>query len=99
MNDHVETVRLTTTQRWALGLILTAVGAMWAGFFAMYTKNQQDTAKQMAGLSTQIAVLNGSVESLSTQLADVPAIRREQAAIKEHQRDIDRRVTNLEQHR
>lgn len=86
------TVRLSTTQRWALGLVASAMLGTVGIFYNAYRDQQEITS----GLTTQVAVMNASIASLTAQLADVPEIRRNMAKLQEHQQDLDRRVTTLE---
>lgn len=74
--------KLGPVERWVVGLgafVLVSVCGLGVNSFKDQQAKQGDT---MQTLVTQMAVANGQLATLSTQLADVPALTRQMAEIK-----------------
>lgn len=92
------------TRRFRLGAVelgILAAGVALTGWLLAHqyqtiTQTQAETSQKMGELVTQVAVLNGQMQQLSTQLADVPALTRQVAQMQVEQQEHERRISKLE---
>ncbi len=91
-NDGRQHISLGPVERWIVGLFATAVvgGGFWFG--RSLTDRLDQHTNTLQSVVTQQAVTNGKVDTLTTQLADVPRLTREMAETKvrvdRHEQDI-----------
>lgn len=73
-----------------LGATIIVVGGGW--FARSMTTRLDEQSKTLQSVVTQQAVTNGQIQTLTTQLADVPRLTREMAETKvrvdRHEQDI-----------
>lgn len=90
--DGRQHISLGPVERWvvSIGAVLIVAGGGW--FARSMTTRLDDQSKTMQAVVTQQAVTNGQIQTLTTQLADVPRLTREMAEIKvrvdRHEQDI-----------
>lgn len=98
--DGVRRFRLGAVEVSVIVLAIT-IGwwLVWQLVSAQYSaqmKANSDTATAINGLRTQVAVMNDQISTLTTQLANVPALERTQAQIQAEVADHERRIEHLE---
>lgn len=97
--DGRQHISLGPVERWIVGLCASAVvaGGVWFGKSLMDRLDTQaassaKTNETLQSVVTQQAVMNGQVQTLTTQLADVPRLTREIAEMRvkvdRHEQDI-----------
>ena len=97
--DGRQRVSLGPVERWIAGLVAAGfiAGGVWFGNNLMsrmdaQTAESREQNKTLQSVVTQQAVMNGQVQTLTTQLADVPRLTREMAEMKvrvdRHEQDI-----------
>lgn len=97
--DGRQRVSLGPVERWIVGLVAAGfvAGGVWFGNSLMarmdaQTAESKEQNKTLQAVVTQQAVMNGQVQTLTTQLADVPRLTREMAETKvrvdRHEQDI-----------
>lgn len=92
MNEGRRNFSLGPVERWVVAIAAAGVVSL-LGIFA---NGYIDQGKTLQALVTQQAVMNGQLQTLSAQLADIPALTRTQAEIKVQIAEHERRLTRLE---
>src|SRR5690606_19194978 len=87
--DGRQRISLGPVERWIVGLVAAGFvsGGVWFGSNLMERMDRQAAAasktnETLQSVVTQQAVMNGQVQTLTTQLADVPRLTREMAETK-----------------
>lgn len=98
--DGVRHFRLGAVEFIAIVVAITVgwylVSQLVSSLYQSQMKANVDTAAAINGLKTQVAVMNDQISTLTTQLANVPALTRTQAQILAEQADHERRIERLE---
>lgn len=99
-HDGVRHFRLGAVEFIAIVVAITVgwylVSQLVSSLYQSQMKANVDTAAAINGLKTQVAVMNDQISTLTTQLANVPALTRTQAQILAEQADHERRIERLE---
>lgn len=98
--DGVRRLRLGAVE---VSVIVFAITIGWwlvwqlvSGQFNAQMKANADTTTAVNGLKTQVAVMNDQIATLTTQLANVPALTSQLAQVKAEVDDHERRLERLE---
>lgn len=84
---------LGLVEKWMVRIAAAGIVSL-LGIFANGYSKQGETLQTLV---TQQAVTNGQLQTISAQLADVPALTRTQAEIKVQIAEHDRRLNRLEE--
>lgn len=99
-DDGVRRFRLGAVEFVALVLAITVgwwlVSQLVSSLYASQMKANADTAAAINGLKTQVAVMNDQITTLTTQLANVPALTSQLAQVRAEVDDHERRIERLE---
>jgi predicted outer membrane protein len=90
------TFSLGPVELWVVGIAASSVVGLVSLFASSITSRMEEQGKTLQTVVTQQAVTNGQLQTLSAQLADVPALTRTQAEIKVQIAEHERRITRLE---
>src|SRR6185437_8989846 len=98
--DGVRRVRLGFVEFAAVVVAITLgwwlVSQLVSQQYEAQMKSNADTAIAIVGLRTQEAVMSDQIATLTTELADIPALSRTQAQIQAELSDHERRLEKLE---
>jgi hypothetical protein len=90
--DGRQYVSLGPVERWAASVVAAGFVACCVWFGNNVTQRLEDQNKAIQSVVTNQAVMNGQVQTLTIQLADVPRLTREVAEIRvqvsRHEQDI-----------
>jgi uncharacterized membrane protein len=102
-SDGVRRVRLGFVEFAAVVVAITLgwwmVSQLVSAQYQAQMKANSDTASAINGLKTQVAVMNDQISTLTTQLANVPALTSQLAQVRAEVDDHERRIERIENER
>ena len=83
-------------ERWILAIASASLIGMAIFIFNSITSRQDKQGDAQQNMVTQMAVMNGQLTTLSTQLADIPGLANRTTKLEANQTELTRRVGRLE---